>query len=69
MVVVLGHYRTRGVELAHGPVVAEYGTAVILANNPADPFDRILVAQAIMNGCSLVTPDPLIKAYPVSILW
>ena len=34
-----------------------------------DPFDRILVAQAIMDGCSLVTPDPLIKAYPVSILW
>ena len=34
-----------------------------------DPFDRILVAQAIIEGCSLVTPDPLIKAYPVPILW
>ena len=43
-----------------------------LAKLPArhrDPFDRILVAQAIIDGCSLVTPDPLIKVYPVSILW
>ena len=34
-----------------------------------DPFDRILVAQAIMDACSLVTPDPLIKGCPAPILW
>ena len=47
-------------------------TTLTLAKLPTphrDPFDRILVAEAIMDGCSLVTPDPLIKAYPVSILW
>ena len=34
-----------------------------------DPFDRLLVAQAVAQGCVLVTPDPLIKQYPVRILW
>ena len=34
-----------------------------------DPFDRMLVAQAIVHGCTLLTPDPLISSYPVRVLW
>lgn len=34
-----------------------------------DPFDRILVCQAIMGGLTLVTPDPLVNQYPVGTLW
>jgi PIN domain nuclease of toxin-antitoxin system len=34
-----------------------------------DPFDRMLVAQAIVHGCVLVTPDRAIAAYPVRTLW
>ena len=34
-----------------------------------DPFDRLLVAQAIVGGLTIVTPDRLIKAYPVPTLW
>lgn len=34
-----------------------------------DPFDRALVAQAIVNGLTLVTPDPLLRAYPAPTLW
>ncbi|MEP7009466.1 MAG: type II toxin-antitoxin system VapC family toxin [Acidobacteriota bacterium] len=34
-----------------------------------DPFDRILVAQAIVHGCVLLTPDPDIQAYPVRVAW
>ena len=34
-----------------------------------DPFDRLLVAQAIVGGLTIVTPDRLIKAYPVPPLW
>jgi PIN domain nuclease of toxin-antitoxin system len=34
-----------------------------------DPFDRLLVAQAIEHGLSIVTPDPLIRAYPVAVVW
>ena len=34
-----------------------------------DPFDRLLVAQALENGLILVTPDPLIRRYKVRTLW
>jgi PIN domain nuclease of toxin-antitoxin system len=34
-----------------------------------DPFDRMLVCQAIMGGLTLLTPDPLISQYPVPTLW
>ncbi len=43
----------------------------ILATLPAlhrDPFDRILIAQAKHYGFTLVSVDPLIKAYPVAFL-
>jgi PIN domain nuclease of toxin-antitoxin system len=29
-----------------------------------DPFDRLLVAQARLEGLTLVTRDPLIRSYP-----
>jgi PIN domain nuclease of toxin-antitoxin system len=34
-----------------------------------DPFDRMLVAQAITRGLTIVTPDSAIHAYPVAVLW
>ncbi len=34
-----------------------------------DPFDRMLVCQAIMGGLTLVTPDPLVTQYPVATVW
>lgn len=34
-----------------------------------DPFDRMLVCQAIAHALAIVTPDPLIAQYPVRILW
>ncbi|HXH01804.1 MAG TPA: type II toxin-antitoxin system VapC family toxin [Candidatus Competibacteraceae bacterium] len=34
-----------------------------------DPFDRMLVCQAIQHGLTLLTPDPLIRQYPISVLW
>ena len=34
-----------------------------------DPFDRILVCQAIVHGMTLVTPDPVIAQYPARIIW
>ena len=42
-----------------------------LARLPAlhrDPFDRILVAQALQHGLAIVTVDPLVSAYPVALL-
>ena len=35
----------------------------------ADPFDRMLVCQAIAHGMVLLTPDTQIQAYPVNSRW
>ena len=34
-----------------------------------DPFDRMLVCQAIKHQLTLLTPDHLIKQYPVAVVW
>lgn len=41
--------------------------AVVVGSLPPihrDPFDRMLVAQAIMEGLTLVTSDPAVAKYP-----
>ena len=34
-----------------------------------DPFDRMLICQAMVHGLTLVTPDKLIAQYGVHTLW
>jgi len=34
-----------------------------------DPFDRLLVAQALQEGYRLVTRDPLFRKYGVDVVW
>jgi PIN domain nuclease of toxin-antitoxin system len=34
-----------------------------------DPFDRLLVAQAISERIPIVTRDPAVAAYGVSVIW
>jgi PIN domain nuclease of toxin-antitoxin system len=34
-----------------------------------DPFDRILICQAIIHGMVLITPDDRIARYPVRTAW
>ncbi len=34
-----------------------------------DPFDRLLIAQALVEGLMLVTSDELIKRYELETLW
>lgn len=40
-----------------------------LPNHHRDPFDRLLICQAIEHGMALVTPDPTIRRYPIKTLW
>ena len=43
-----------------------------LQNLPAhhkDPFDRLLIAQANVEGAVLVSNDPILAKYPVKLLW
>lgn len=42
---------------------------VELPQHHRDPFDRLLVAQALDERLTVVTPDPLIHRYPVATLW
>ena len=47
------------------PITAEHGLAVeALPNHHRDPFDRIMVAQALSEGFVLVTHDSTLQAYP-----
>ena len=44
----------------------------VLAQMPLhhrDPFDRLLIAQAISQKLPIVTRDPAFAAYPVEIIW
>jgi PIN domain nuclease of toxin-antitoxin system len=44
--------------------------AVAVANLPPlhkDPFDRILIAQSIVEGIMLLTADPLVAQYPAPV--
>lgn len=40
-----------------------------LPNVHRDPFDRLIVAQAIVQDMSVVTNDSLIGRYPVPVVW
>lgn len=34
-----------------------------------DPFDRMLVCQAVVHHLAILTPDELIEQYPVRTIW
>ena len=62
------------VRARHGisPLALEEDAALHLPKLPAlhrDPFDRMLVCQAIAHGLEIVTPDPAIAQYPIRTLW
>jgi PIN domain nuclease of toxin-antitoxin system len=44
-------------------------TAAHLPRHHADPFDRMLVAQAISEGLTLVTRDRTLAVYQLPIVW
>lgn len=49
----------------------EEGAFIQLAGLPPlhrDPFDRVLIAQALQHGLELATVDDAVCAYPVSLL-
>jgi len=34
-----------------------------------DPFDRMLICQALVHDLVILTPDPLISQYPIKTIW
>ena len=52
------------------PVQMEHGLQVaLLPDLHNDPFDRLLIAQAMLENLVLLSIDPVLKGYPVTILW
>lgn len=40
-----------------------------LPDHHKDPFDRLLIAQAQVEKLPVITNDPLIAKYPVTVVW
>ena len=56
--------------LAHLPITWQHAVMVqSLPLHHRDPFDRILAAQALVEGLTLVTTDKAFKKYGVPLLW
>ncbi|GAA2109485.1 type II toxin-antitoxin system VapC family toxin [Actinomadura alba] len=61
--------RVAGSELRELPITSRHAlTAGRLPSLHRDPFDRMLVAQALCEGLTLVTRDSEIQKYDVSLL-
>lgn len=51
------------------PITLKHGLATeSLPSHHRDPFDRMLIAQAIVENATLVTRDPLIRQYGVATI-
>lgn len=57
-----------GFKMLH-PAFAEIEIIASLPLHHRDPFDRMLVAQAITHGFTIVTKDQFIPLYGVPVLW
>ncbi len=52
------------------PILASHALHVFnLPGFHRDPFDRIIVAQAQLEGMPIITSDPLIAKYDVKTVW
>jgi PIN domain nuclease of toxin-antitoxin system len=40
-----------------------------LPRHHSDPFDRLLIAQARVEGATLITADPQFRPYDVELMW
>ncbi|HEY6393214.1 MAG TPA: type II toxin-antitoxin system VapC family toxin [Bryobacteraceae bacterium] len=55
-----------------GLLPIEIGHVIHTAQLPPhhrDPFDRLLIAQALLENLTIVTSDPKISRYNVQVLW
>ena len=52
------------------PITLEHASAVeALPWHHRDPFDRMLIAQAIVEGATIVSQDERIQSYDVPVVW
>lgn len=52
------------------PITVAHADAVrTLPPHHRDPFDRLLVVQAQLEGLTIVSRDPAMRLYPVPVVW
>lgn len=61
--ILLNDLKVLPVDLNHALRVYE------LPDHHQDPFDRLLVSQALEEGVPVLTADPFITRYPVETIW
>ena len=61
--ITLGGFKLLAITLDHVLRVAT------LPQHHRDPFDRLLVAQAMAEGMPILSADPALDAYPIIRLW
>ena len=44
-------------------------TIQTLTHHHRDPFDRILISQAKVESCTVITRDEAFTNYPITVLW
>lgn len=55
---------------SHLPLQYRHGVGLrSLPLHHLDPFDRMLITQAMLEGLTIITHDRKFEAYPVEILW
>lgn len=52
------------------PITMRHTLAVTrLPHHHRDPFDRLLICQAKLEGLRLISPDPIFKKYHIPVVW
>lgn len=65
---LLAQLEGAGVELL--PITASHADRVSdLSDHHRDPFDRLLVAQALVEGMALATADASLRPYGIELVW
>ena len=49
--------------------IAHTATVINLPFHHRDPFDRLLIAQAIVENISIISTDGIFDSYPVKRIW
>lgn len=63
-----GVLQANGFELLP-PSVRHYQALIPLPRHHSDPFDRLIIAQAQMEGLTVISSDEHFPAYGVPLLW
>ena len=55
---------------SHLPLRFKHGAGLrTLEHHHQDPFDRMLIVQALLEGLTVITHDRKFEKYPVKVLW